>query len=114
MSPVRFRAAAVTRNVVGVLFLVLLISCSTFRGASEEAAAFVVEGAVTVRGNEPFTDLFLETEDRNSYVLAFEEGERAGMQRVTPGRFRVTGRLYRGDWNGKPYAFVAVESWVKL
>ncbi len=107
------RATPVHCLVVAIMTL-FLVSCATTGDTPADAQILTVEGGVTVRGNEPFTDLFLETDQRNSYVLKLEADERREMQRAAPGQFRVSGRLYRGDWNGLPYAFIEVADWSRL
>ncbi len=65
-----------------------------------------VEGRVTVRGNEPFTAVILETEERNWYVLDLTPEQRLGL--VNPSIQRVVGEVYRGDWNGNAFARIRV------
>jgi len=81
----------------------LVSSCSTVEKALDAAR---IEGVVTVRGNVPFNAPILETEGHNFYVLVLAERQKAAL--VTPGRYRVAGRLYLGNWNGRPFAHIAV------
>lgn len=88
-----------------VLFL-LLASCA---GPGQVFVdRITVEGTVSVRGAEPFTGIFLETDDRNSYVLRLNTVLRAGLD--TPGRRRVTGVLTVDTWNGLRLAHLDVDS----
>ena len=65
-----------------------------------------------MRGNEPFAELVLETADRNSYVLTFEDpAEEAAIQNQAPTRIRVRGELYQGHWNGRDFAHLQVNAW---
>lgn len=68
-----------------------------------------VEGQVSARGNEPFSALILETDDRNLYVLVFEAGSGETLQRS--GRYRVKGSLFLREWNGRPFAHLQVVAW---
>lgn len=83
----------------------LLAGCSSTRLPEPP---ITVDGRVTVQGNVPFTALVLETDQHNSYVLQFEEGAGATVQQQAPGRFRVTGHVYRAEWNGQPFAHLRV------
>lgn len=93
-----------SRNVAAcaVLTALLLLGCGGSRQPAPEE--LTVEGTVTVRGNEPFAAYVLETESRNTYVLRFTDLEPP----PTPATLRVTGRLFQDDWNGRPYAHIAV------
>ena len=53
-------------------------------------------------GNVPFTALILTTADHNSYILKLDSKVEAEL--MTPAELTVRGRLYLGEWNGKPYA----------
>lgn len=65
-----------------------------------------VEGQVSTRGNVPFTAQMLETDQRNLYILNVED---APVTSFTYGRmYRITGRLYKDDWNSYPYAHLQV------
>ncbi|MBO6574906.1 MAG: hypothetical protein JJ896_05815 [Rhodothermales bacterium] len=80
--------------------------------ASQETVATVqeieVEGTVTVRGNEPFTAVILETPEGNWYKLELTTEQRSGM--VNPSVQRVRGTVSLGDWNGRPFAVLTVGS----
>lgn len=99
------KSVRVLRKTAVVMAAALLASaCATNR--TPPADVVTVEGVVTVRGNEPFAAYVLETEDRNFYVLDFEEATPPD----TPAGLRVTGRLYRGEWDGRPYARIEVHA----
>lgn len=99
-------------HLLAVVALLTLTMCAS--PSIIDPSVVTIEGAVSVRGNEPFTALMLETDQQNVYVLSFEGDLRAELQREAPGLFRVTGTLYQDDWNGKPYAFIRVRSWENL
>ena len=86
--------------------LFLLAGCAGTEPPPE--SPITVEGRTSVRGNEPFAEYVLQTDSRNTYVLAFEDGADAP---PNPARLRVTGTLYLADWNGRPYAHLRVQSW---
>lgn len=88
-----------------VLLMVLASSCSAPRAAFVDR--ITVEGMVSVRGNEPFTAVMLESDGRNLYVLRLEPADRAAL--LTPQRYRVTGVLSVDDWNGVRLTFLDVE-----
>lgn len=91
------------------LLVVLLGSCTSTGPAGD---VVTVEGRVSVRGNEPFTAVWLETDMRTYYVLVLDAETSASL--VTPVRYRATGRVYRDDWNGRPMAHLAVSGLVRL
>lgn len=98
MTIVFHRAA----NIALFTTILALAACTTSRPLPDELVT--VEGVVTVRGNEPFAAYVLETDENNRYVLQVD-GERMP---DTPASLRVTGRLYRGSWDGRPFAFIEV------
>jgi len=81
----------------------LVSACSTVQ---RSVNAVRLEGVITVRGNVPFNAPILETEGNNFYVLVLTQPQKAAL--VTPGRYMVAGRLYLDDWNGRPFAHIAV------
>lgn len=87
------------------LLMVLVSSCSAPRAAFVDR--ITIEGMVSVRGNEPFTAVMLESEGHNLYVLRLEPADRAAL--LTPQRYRVTGILSVDEWNGVRLAFLDVE-----
>lgn len=88
-----------------ILALLLLASCRT--AAPPVAGNLTIEGEVTIRGNEPFAEPFLETDDGALYVLTFD-GEPPRL--ATPRRYRLAGTLYLDDWQGQPYAHFRVKT----
>ena len=90
--------------------LVLIVSaCASGSSTTEQGLAtqtLVVEGMITVRGNEPFTAVILQTANRNHYLLKMSSEMRNKF--LTPAFRRVTGRLYLGQWNGRDYAHLEV------
>ena len=65
-----------------------------------------VEGTISVRGNEPFSAVVLQTASRNHYVLKMSPEMRSRL--VTPSLRRVTGYLYLDKWNGRDFAHLDV------
>lgn len=70
------------------------------------AESITVEGTVTVRGNEPFTAVLLETGNHNWYVLDLTPEQRQAL--VNPSVQRATGVVYAGEWNSIPFAHLRV------
>lgn len=67
-----------------------------------------VEGRVTYFGNTPFERAVLVTDDGNWYVLDLSDEQHAGL--TAPSRQQVRGRVYRGYWNGRPFAHLEVQT----
>lgn len=88
-----------------LLFALLLAGCA---GSRLPEPALTVEGTVTSRGNEPFTTLVLETDRQNLYVLCLGVDCSGTLDADTPARVRLTGHVYRADWNGRPFAHLRV------
>lgn len=112
-------AAAIRRHRVtstaatALLLLLLVDACATTQPTSMDAVR--VEGTVTVRGNEPFTELVLQTPERNYYVLKFgSQEERSQMQNAAPASFAVSGDVYRDVWGSRAFAHLRVRSWQPL
>ncbi len=100
----RFRIWTPIVLAVFIVFGTGLVSgCMSQRTVGE---MITVEGIVTVRGNEPFTRVILYTAERNSYILILTPEQRTNL--MTPTRQLVNGRLYLGQWNGRPYAHIEV------
>ena len=96
--------------MIAALLLLLMDGCAVPRSSAQDA--ITVEGGVSVRGNEPFTELVLQTDDRNYYVLKFASPEERGrVQNQAPSRFVVTGDVYRDVWGGRAFAHLRVKSW---
>lgn len=97
-------------SLLPVILVLLASGCGTSR--TTPADIVTVEGVVSVRGNEPFTELVLETADRNHYVLKFEsEEERTQVQDQSPAPFEVSGEVYEGVWGSRPFAHLRVQTW---
>lgn len=75
-------------------------------GTSER---ITVEGMITVRGNVPFAEVVLETDNHNVYVLEMSDEQRTAL--MTPAKAVVNGRVFLGEWNGRPFAHLEVLSW---
>lgn len=88
------------------LFITSLLLVSACRTSSLTPAPLVVEGTITVRGNEPFSAVILQTSDRNHYILKMSTAMRKRL--ITPAYRRVTGRLYLEQWNGRDFAHLEV------
>ncbi len=88
------------------LFLTALFLAGCASTPHLPADVVTVEGRIARRGNEPFTALMLETKDRNLYVLVFDPGPAPDFSVVA--RYRVTGHLYRGEWNSYAFAHLRV------
>ncbi len=95
-----------------VLLLLLLIlgavgcagPASSTSGTTGMQEFITVEGRVSVRGNEPFSGVVLQTDQSNYYVLALDAAQRAAMVPTLPARYRISGLLYGAEWNGQLYA----------
>ena len=72
------------------------------------AEDIAVEGEVAVRGNVPFHETVLVTEQGNWYLLDMDEALRESF--MTPARIRVTGPVRLGQWNGRPFARLTVRT----
>lgn len=92
------------KRLLALLFLVCA-SCTGPRAGFMDR--ITVEGILSVRGAEPFTGVFLETDERNSYVLRLDAASRRGLD--MPGRRRITGILSVDTWNGVRLAHLDVE-----
>ena len=98
------KRASVLAAVLIVACALVVSGCISNRPMDD---VITVTGTVTVRGNEPFTAVILETDDRNLYVLNMTRALRTALE--TPARMRVIGRLYLGDWNGRAFAHLDVQ-----
>ena len=103
-----------TRRVLTIIALALTTTLVAGCAATNPAASdrIIVEGHVSVRGNEPFTAVVLETDQRTRYLLVLTPEMRSALS--APARIRVTGRLFLGEWNGRPYAHIEVERYAFL
>lgn len=97
-------------SLLVLLFGVLVAGCSSPERLTQ--AEITVEGMVTARGNEPFVRYFMETENRNYYVLRIPEADLSAFR--TPARLRATGRVYVEEWNGRSYTHLDVSSWEQV
>lgn len=84
--------------------LLIQTGCSSSRTAEMDLAE--VQGTVTVRGNEPFTAVMLQTMEDNWYILDLTPEQRSGL--VNPSVQRVRGQIFLGDWNGRPFTHLKV------
>lgn len=101
------------RSVPATLLLLatMLGGCAT--GLSVPAAERVtVTGDITVRGNEPFTEVVLITDDNNWYLLDMTSEQRDAL--MTPARATITGPVRLGEWNGRPFARLRVDEIVLI
>ena len=87
-----------------MVLIVLLAGCASPRAA--DIQEIEVQGTVTVRGNEPFTAVIMETPSGNWYKLELTPEQRGGL--VNPSVQWARGTVYRGDWNGRPFATLRV------
>lgn len=71
-----------------------------------------VTGNITVRGNVPFTEVVLITDDNNWYLLELSPEQRQAL--LTPARATVMGRIRLGEWNGRPYTRMAVSELIPV
>jgi len=97
------------RISAGCLLGALLILGGCAHSQSISANAIQVEGVITVRGNVPFNEAVLITDDNNWYVLDLTENQEAELQ--TPAQARITGTVRLDFWDGRPMAFLAVQEW---
>lgn len=72
------------------------------------AEDITVVGEVTVRGNVPFHESVLVTDQDTWYLLDLDPVMREGF--TTPARVRVTGPVRLGDWNGRPFTRLTVRT----
>jgi len=94
-----------------VVLIMMLAGCSV--GAVLPASDVItVTGDITVRGNEPFTEVVLITQENNWYVLDLTRDQRAAL--MTPARARVTGILRLGEWSGRPFTRLKVDELVPI
>lgn len=89
------------------LLLLLVGGCASVPQIEEERISVI--GEVTVRGQQPFSEYVLVTEEGNFYVLDFPDESAESVS--TPARLEVTGRLHRDVWEGRPYAHIEVAEW---
>ena len=97
--------AALAFVLLGSLIGSSLAGCS---GARPAEPPLTLEGTVTTRGNAPFTALVLETDARTLYRLCLPPDCTGTLGADTPARVRLTGQVYRADWDGRPFAHLRV------
>ena len=104
------------KSLLLVLLSVCWLGCSGPAGTATPTRSDVitVEGRASVRGNTPFTGIMLETNQRNTYVLVFDDAEGRALEADLPARLRVTGDLYVAEWNGMSYAHLRVTTMERL
>ena len=106
----RFRATRRFNSIATcIAILALFVAGSALFGCSvpaEKMEILSLEGLITVRGNVPFNAAILETDGRNYYVLKLTPEQESRL--MTPERYRVTGRLYLDEWNGRSFAHLEV------
>ncbi|MFT4605771.1 MAG: hypothetical protein ACI9W4_002515 [Rhodothermales bacterium] len=90
--------------LLSAVTLLMQTGCSSSRTAEKDLTE--VQGTVTVRGNEPFTAVMLQTIEDNWYILDLTPEQRSGL--VNPSVQRVRGRVSLGDWNGQPFTHLKV------
>jgi hypothetical protein len=93
-----------SRLAFAVPVFVLVAGCAGV--APPPGETITVEGSVSRRGNVPFTALMLETPEHNLYILTFDK--QPAPQLSVSYRYRITGRLYKDDWNSRPFAHLRV------
>lgn len=106
----------VTRHAAIAVGLIALLcmgtdGCASGRDGPPEDSV-TVEGVVTARGNEPFSEYVLETANGDLYVLTVPDSLREGF--LTPSRLTVSGRLYDDEWNGRAYRHIEVDAWTEV
>ncbi|MEX2400172.1 MAG: hypothetical protein WD423_05330 [Rhodothermales bacterium] len=116
----RYLVALLSRRIMTVFRSLILLATAAFvfaactagqqSGEAVPMDEITVEGTVTVRGNEPFAAYLLQTDQNNYYVLRFPDVEAPS----TPAALRVTGRLYRANWDARPFAHIDVSSYESL
>jgi len=89
-----------------LLFLTAVLVVAGCASTQPTVDVISVEGSINRRGNEPFTALMLETRDRTRYILNLAEGMPSNFSAARV--YRVTGRVYQGEWNGMPFTFLDV------
>ena len=97
----------IRRYVLPVALMILLTGLSGCAStATMESDVITVTGDITVRGNVPFHEVVLITDDNNWYILELTEQDRQAL--VTPARAEVTGVIRLGEWNGRPFTRMVV------
>lgn len=96
-------------HAVLLILLVGLSGCVTHEGTLHSEPITVL-GEITVRGNVPFHEVVLITDDNNWYILDLSEEQRSDL--MTPARARVTGPIRLGEWNGRPFTRMTVHELV--
>ncbi len=71
-----------------------------------EGDVITVTGDITVRGNVPFNEVILITDDNNWYILDLTDDQRDTL--LTPARAEVTGAIRLGEWNGRAFTRMTV------
>lgn len=95
------RPIPVSRHLV-MLFVLAMMAGACATGSSIPAQDVItVTGDITVRGNEPFTEVVLITDDNNWYLLDLTREQRSDL--LTPARATITGPVSLGEWNGRPF-----------
>lgn len=104
-----------TRLRYGVLAAACVLLLMSTAGCSAPVNTFQTEpisvfGDITVRGNVPFQEVVLITDDNNWYLLDLSEQDQVTL--MTPARARVTGVVRLGEWNGRPFTRLTVQDLV--
>jgi len=97
------RSRSVTLILLLLTAVLVVAGCASTQPTSDIIS---VEGSINRRGNEPFTTLMLETRDRTRYILKLADGMASDFSAARV--YRVTGRVYQGEWNGTPFTFLDV------
>ncbi len=105
------RGVGGTNPVSMLLFLLVVLSVGACKSQEVLTDVITVDGIATMRGNVPFNKLILETDSRNYYALQLTPAQQASI--TTPSRLRVTGHVFRGEWNGLPYTFLRVTKLIR-
>lgn len=96
-----------------LLFVLAMVAGACATGSSIPAVDVItVTGDITVRGNEPFTEVVLITDDSNWYLLDLTREQRDDL--LTPARATITGPISLGEWNGRPFTRLRVDEIVPV
>jgi hypothetical protein len=90
-----------------ILFLIILFTASP---QIPDCMEITVQGGIIFTGNEPFTIPVLYDEEDKRYLLSVSDEVRNEMSENAGKPVKVTGRLYKDEWQGKESLFIKVTS----
>lgn len=106
----QLRSGIQTALVVSAMLFILGACASTPKAPAQDV--ITVTGDITVRGNVPFTEVVLISDDNNWYLLELTNEQRDEL--MTPARATVTGPISLGEWNGRPFTRLRVDELIPV